>query len=650
MAVNVDNRSARLDLPLPNEQNFLQDDVKRLVDCLSYLDSYVATVANDGKLDPYQLPDNAAKVDAAGIILPAQLPTTVVVLDAKGKIPVKHLPPAGTTNIFEASSQSAMLALAATPGDICKRLDVGESYVLADTDATKVNSWRSLPVNIVKTINGQSGDFNDVAFLTRVGTGNTRTLSNLTGPLRLKAKAADDYDAVTLGELKTVQAIGSSGANISGVMNNFIGAVEWFNGSRASLPAGYIAADGQLESRTDPATADLWAAVDKGILSFATGGDAAWIATPEWRGQYTKGDGSTNFRVPDLNGMLQNGVNGFTGPSSYSAPFLRGSGGATSTGAMQPNMNKEHAHRLYMSAGGTGATVTVVGLDSVGKGSFTNAMSQPGGGSALPHMEESGGSESRPNAVVGIWIIRANGSFQAANTDFQVKTSDTVIPAAGTQVAGGKVTSTYSAAGVEQIQGQMWTEKSVGQADARLVLSAANTALNKRTWMSLDTQGQINTTGSDSDATPNGRVMVDRVHNNNSLDEPALRSGVWYGGDITSTSGGRSKPFNYWMTLQLSEGNGNWAQMFFPMGVDAAPKYRYRINSVPQITDYRTLTIDPASDIRIKKDVQPYDGKKSLANIEALEFKTFRFIEAPDVVRRGVIAQQAETVDAEYVH
>lgn len=44
-------------MPLPNVDNFLEDDVVRLSDSLSILDRKVATVGEDGKVPTEQIPD-----------------------------------------------------------------------------------------------------------------------------------------------------------------------------------------------------------------------------------------------------------------------------------------------------------------------------------------------------------------------------------------------------------------------------------------------------------------------------------------------------------------------------------------------------------------------------------------------------------------
>jgi hypothetical protein len=57
------------------------------------------------------------------------------------------------------------------------------------------------------------------------------------------------------------------------------------------------------------------------------------------------------------------------------------------------------------------------------------------------------------------------------------------------------------------------------------------------------------------------------------------------------------------------------------------------------------------SDIHIKHINGDLDVEESLGNINALEFKSFYYLkDETQTPRRGVIAQQAETIDPEYVH
>lgn len=57
------------------------------------------------------------------------------------------------------------------------------------------------------------------------------------------------------------------------------------------------------------------------------------------------------------------------------------------------------------------------------------------------------------------------------------------------------------------------------------------------------------------------------------------------------------------------------------------------------------------SDIDFKKDITELDTEIALANIDAMEFVSFRYKDDDsEAVRRGVIAQQVEKIDPQYVH
>ncbi|VVN09844.1 hypothetical protein PS683_03786 [Pseudomonas fluorescens] len=92
-----------------------------------------------------------------------------------------------------------------------------------------------------------------------------------------------------------------------------VGSIQPWGVSRATLPAGWIARDGQLLSRAD--WPDLWALVSASAVT-----DAVWLASPHAsRGKYSTGDGSTTFRMPDTNGKHSDG-------NTIAAMVLRGDG------------------------------------------------------------------------------------------------------------------------------------------------------------------------------------------------------------------------------------------------------------------------------------------------------------------------------------
>ncbi|WP_102601594.1 tail fiber domain-containing protein [Citrobacter freundii complex sp. CFNIH2] len=63
-----------------------------------------------------------------------------------------------------------------------------------------------------------------------------------------------------------------------------------------------------------------------------------------------------------------------------------------------------------------------------------------------------------------------------------------------------------------------------------------------------------------------------------------------------------------------------------------------------------TIALSGTSDRNYKHEIEPYDGVQSLQNIEAMELVTFVFNDdEKERTRRGVIAQQIETIDPSYV-
>lgn len=306
------------------------------------------------------------------------------------------------------------------------------------------------------------------------------SLTGLQGPLTLNADAAGDYDAVTLRQLKANS--GGSGPTMNGVLNNFIGAVEWFNGSRAKLPPGYVAADGQTLQRS--AYPDLWAAISGNFLNAVT--EAQWntqVSNARGsfyynRGSYSLGDGSTTFRVPDLNG-------GQTG--SIANTFLNGSAPSLSANVGQVRESAAPQIKGYLGNSGAGAfSATSDNTSALYQGpSFPNNI-QPGGvvagtyngvnfdASRSDKVYTGAAGELRPNTAVGIWIIRASGAFQSANTNFSVLDGDTVLPGNNTLVKGGEVISGYQVAGVSECTAKLQAVGTVGAA-----YSARITVFNK---------------------------------------------------------------------------------------------------------------------------------------------------------------------------
>ncbi|EHF0215256.1 tail fiber domain-containing protein [Salmonella enterica] len=785
----IDQQTDRFKLDLPNEANTLKHDVARLIDSFNTLDEKAAKLDDDGHVSLDQLPDTIAKLTGAGFIKDEQIPTKVPLMDANGKLSISNIPEQALMTVFDAPSEVMMLELdpAPTIGDICNITTTPfKQYLLVKSDPTNRDSWRELPVRAVSSVNGNTGDVTVAA----AGVNSDITsLTALSGPLKLGGKGQSGYDAVTFDQL--VGAVGTSGgASMSGVMNNFIGAVEWFNGDRATIPAGYIPADGQLVSRTDPKTKDLWTAVEKGM--FAKVSDSEWVAGPsakagaQYRGKYSTGDGSTTFRVPDLNGLQLNSIR---------ALFLRGDGAGQATttigtvgevlGSAAPNIVGGASFHGSSPTGDGGTALggqsgaftgsngqskygqmnIMEGAPSVGTLQLDASRSSPVYGRANANLID-GANEVRPNSVTGIWLIRANGSFQAADTEFNVISSEAVEPPSNTTLHGGIVRSRLNVAGKTRVMAGNYANFVWGsaggtashnldvvaynsngsiasnatyqfRADGQLTIPRGNTgyanlwsgaAVKILDWMASDGQENFQSFIAGSAATtnkgfyggvsygmmttggtsfPKAQISVaatDRDQSGNfsnlkvfrfsptgdfetasiqmtgiqgmSWAECGNRSGaIWnpkYNiGTVYSFYSALSfktcTPGGYNTTQHIGQIHGSasaFAQVCWGAWGDDDGKYNSRIQIGPNdgsITFIhadptnpggynQTVNMTPASDITLKRDVQDYDGQQSLDNIEAMELKTFIFKnDVQNRVRRGVIAQQVEQIDPQYV-
>lgn len=342
------------------------------------------------------------------------------------------------------SATNSYFGAQTTAGSVYFGTGSGTNFVVNDTQSS-TGSWLSM--------DGTNATFKSKLTAPAIA---VQSVTGLSGTLTLGADAVGAYDAVTLRQLQA--STGTGTATINGVMNNFLGAVEWFLGTRGAMPGGHLAADGQLLSRaTYP---DLWKAISTGVLQSIT--DASWHATPTGRGSYSTGDGSTTFRMPDLNGVWTHPTDSTL--NSIPALFLRGDGAVANTGSgvgvirwsAAPNITGGFWQTNWgnVSQQSYGAFYTDI-LDT-----GQNLGPTPGSGDKADVSKfdasrvstvygRDSTAEVRPNSVKGIWLIRVNGLFSAANTNFNVITEDTALPATGTIVYGGDIRSAYRVAGAE---------------------------------------------------------------------------------------------------------------------------------------------------------------------------------------------------------
>lgn len=341
-------------------------------------------------------------------------------------------------------------------------------------------------------------------------------LNALTGALKVGANATDPLHVTTLQQVQAMTS-GTAGS-VVGVVGGFIGAVQWFNGSRATIPAGWVPADGQLLLRTD--YPDLWAAANSGALVSVT--EANWQSVLN-RGAYGLGTvtsgASANFRTPDLNGLqvgsiaalFLRGGNGTAGAIAQigdvgsvrtnAAPNITGvlrGVSAGNWGMIFGNTNGAFTTDNSSSSGGESiAAGTAVTDGRYNTATFNAKLSNAAYGRTDASAQEA--TEVRPNSVTGIWIIRATNSFAAANTDFTIYNGDTTLPASGTLISGGAMYSRYDVNSVTQMLGSVQIVKNVGDAASVLQFTAFNkgatSAADTTATMKFTSAGNLTVTG-----------------------------------------------------------------------------------------------------------------------------------------------------------
>lgn len=741
----VDQKTPRLGLLLPFTDNFLQDDVERLRDTFNLLDVLVVTRdQTTGKIADDMLSDVIAKLDAQGKLNKANLPSTVVQTGPDGKIDGSLMPSIAVVDTFPVPNEASMLGLQCERGDIAIREDLGKTFILTQMPPSTLSNWRELTSTNVTSVNGKTGAITGLA---ASGANNDITsLNALSGPLRLGGDASGDYDAVTLKQLRAASG-GAGGASMNGVMNNFIGAVEWFNGTRAKIPAGYVPADGQVLSRLT--FSDLAAAVDSGMLNSQT--EALWINSGDagrpcaWRSSYSQGGAAGTapasatpdawFRVPDLNGMTANAIKHL---------FLSGSSGSPS----EPSVGQVWAQSMPNITGKVTPTSAVSGLwaapvaisgqenAALTAGPLTTNMGrladtaligqnptpvpnyielnanrqnntygrgsqyQTSTGGAAVNNGASNIGDLYPNHAVGIWIIRASGTFQAQNTNFNVINGDTAAPANNTVVAGGYMVSAYQIGGLDRYRTRLFTQAKYGVSHAAvlavenlsvpgtvsdgayyqfgsngLIDTGRNVSINMGVTNNLTITANGNNTIFAADGTlkstrfqaayaPTGwndwymtpgnpapfdfptivgtgdNAYLLMAHRASRPDGWPQRVGF---GHYVRNQGANSFGFG---VIQLTGDNGNWARFQFNMNgqIDGA---RQQNNGA---TETFTYAMSIVSDRKIKDDVTYVSGDEALANIDAMEPVTFIFkSDEKRRVRRGFIAQDLERIDPQYV-
>lgn len=447
------------------------------------------------------------------------------------------------------------------------------------------------------------------------------------GSTPLSGDAVYPYDAPTLRQVENlIGGGGGVGPSMNGVQNFGVGLPTLWT-SRAFCPSWAVFADGQILNRAD--WPELWAHAQMHTPI----DDADWLADKTKRGNYSNGNGSTTFRVPDFNGVQDGSVRGLYGRGDGGGFYVPGTifenGAPDVTGSFR-------AGRGGIASGVFGAPSTAGQTSTPGSGAEFNIDFVLSRGHAAYGRSP---NEVRGNGFAAVWIIRASGSFTAANTLWTVTNADAALPGSGTLVKGGEVKSVYRA-----------DEKTVHE----MAMQSGYTVGNNLAEGNI-TQSRYDESG----------VLVE-------AESYGFRSNG-LGGSVITHIPGQTNSFGNWQKLISTQ------RTYFLTGdtdtptggvvfgfstghaIAAAGQYGLQVcgrnsgmwfRSVEggNFQSWQKVTSAAVCDSTLKDEITNTDGTLSLENIKAMELKTFVYKDDDKRrIRRGVIAQQIRDIDPCYV-
>ena len=211
-----------------------------------------------------------APLDGDGLVpmtnLPVGVPGGIATLDGTGKVSLDQLPSIALTNTFVVGSESAMLALSATIGDVAIRTDQNETYILSADPATTLSNWLQIlsPIDTALKIGNNLSDLSDVSIArTNLGLGTLATQDGNISDYLSTSTAASTYVPYDYAS-STFQTKLSNPLTGSGVTNTL--AVFTSSTTLANIPAG---ASGQilLASTTAPYGVEWGFASDTSVIT-----------------------------------------------------------------------------------------------------------------------------------------------------------------------------------------------------------------------------------------------------------------------------------------------------------------------------------------------------------------------------------------------
>lgn len=478
------------------------------------------------------------------------------------------------------------------------------------------------------------------------------------GSTPLAGDPVNDYDAVTKRWVENKINTGTVGPTMNGVMNYGVGDFH-LRDSRAYIQPYEVVSDGRLLNRAD--WPELWAYAQ--MLTPIS--DAEWLADASKRGKYSLGNGTTTFRVPDRNGVQ-------TG--SIQALFGRGDGGNSSSNGVvsesgAPNITYAAPHTMVTLASLASQVATNGAFQSITSGDAPAAV-----GSGSRYIQTNfdasrcspvygrSAAEIVPRNFVGVWVIRASGGFVAANTSWSVMNADAVRPGSGVKALSGQVKAQYKIGTVVEADAGL-------RCDAYMdglyyaILSVYNKTKGVTKDLAFDDTGTLS---SDRYRARYGTMMAwsetGFTKGTFSAEDQAIGTNYAFNSIL---SGSQYSNAGYKTSAHfglIHNDLGSFADSCWHVSGDADNKYGVRLkiqpnnNSIyfyswwPNGAATYTLQLNAISDSRLKHDIKAIDATKSIEVLKGLEFQSFVYNnDEKSRIRRGVIAQQVETIEPLYV-
>lgn len=148
----------------------------------------------------------------------------VAQLDAGSHLMLYQFPEEAWVGVFDAVSQAAMLALSANRSDLCRRTDIGETFILTGNDPSVLADWKALlhPAPLVTSVNTETGavvlSAADVGAVATTDRGAANGVASLDATTKIPAAQIPNLDAskITTGLIDFFRIpTGATGVTVS---------------------------------------------------------------------------------------------------------------------------------------------------------------------------------------------------------------------------------------------------------------------------------------------------------------------------------------------------------------------------------------------------------------------------------------------------